>query len=128
MFDETVSQTRIYKEVVEDMVEQVFEGFDATFLAYGQTGSGKTHTGSFSFFFIYTRGAQRNASKHLYLYLRIVFGDDLHIGVAPRVFAQIFDGLIGDGAVVVKDKKGRLVCNVNCFFLVNLSWFLLVFC
>eukprot|EP00798_Chlamydomonas_sp_ICE-L_P012134 gene12134-15246_t len=34
----------IYDDVVSQLVESCFKGYNATVLAYGQTGSGKTHT------------------------------------------------------------------------------------
>eukprot|EP00939_MAST-03C_sp_MAST-3C-sp1_P002094 g2094.t1 len=42
--DTTNTQEDLYEECGKPMVEQLFQGFNATIFAYGQTSSGKTHT------------------------------------------------------------------------------------
>jgi kinesin family protein 4/21/27 len=44
VFSPDTSQADIYEDCVSDLLNAVFEGFNATILAYGQTGSGKTYT------------------------------------------------------------------------------------
>ena len=44
-FDENMTNTNVvYEKMAAPLVENIFNGYNATFLAYGQTGSGKTHT------------------------------------------------------------------------------------
>lgn len=43
VLDETASQEQVYEQI-EQSVEQVILGFNATVYAYGQTGTGKTYT------------------------------------------------------------------------------------
>jgi hypothetical protein len=44
-FDENMANTNVvYEKMAAPLVENIFNGYNATFLAYGQTGSGKTHT------------------------------------------------------------------------------------
>jgi hypothetical protein len=38
------SQATVYRECVEDVVKQVFEGYNGTIMAYGQTGVGLAFT------------------------------------------------------------------------------------
>lgn len=42
VFGPEADQTLVYKEVVEDMLEQVLAGYNCAIFAYGQTGTGKT--------------------------------------------------------------------------------------
>lgn len=44
VFDWRDTQEQVYNLAVNDMLDKLFSGFNATILAYGQTGSGKTHT------------------------------------------------------------------------------------
>ena len=44
VFDARCTQSALYAEAVEPLVERCVEGFNATVFAYGQTGSGKTYT------------------------------------------------------------------------------------
>lgn len=44
VFDWTSTQTEVYEHAAAHLVEQVFEGFNATIFAYGQTGAGKTYS------------------------------------------------------------------------------------
>lgn len=44
VFDVESSQTEIYTNCVERLVNGALKGYNATVLAYGQTGSGKTYT------------------------------------------------------------------------------------
>ncbi|CAI5449435.1 unnamed protein product [Caenorhabditis angaria] len=44
VFDQPTPQHVVYESCVEQLVDGLFDGFNATVLAYGQTGSGKTHT------------------------------------------------------------------------------------
>ncbi|KAJ1443025.1 P-loop containing nucleoside triphosphate hydrolase protein [Ochromonadaceae sp. CCMP2298] len=43
-FDASVGTQELYEATCRPLIDQVFEGFNATFFAYGQTSSGKTHT------------------------------------------------------------------------------------
>ena len=42
--DGTASQDDIFVEVAPNVIDRVYDGYNACVLAYGQTGSGKTHT------------------------------------------------------------------------------------
>lgn len=44
VFEETDDHIDVYSNMCAPLIENIFEGFNATFFAYGQTGSGKTHT------------------------------------------------------------------------------------
>eukprot|EP00092_Neocalanus_flemingeri_P041698 GFUD01045417.1.p1 GENE.GFUD01045417.1~~GFUD01045417.1.p1 ORF type:complete len:841 (+),score=290.25 GFUD01045417.1:73-2595(+) len=44
IFGSEVCQEDIYRELVNNVVQKVLEGFNATVFAYGQTGTGKTFT------------------------------------------------------------------------------------
>ena len=59
-------QETIFSNVMENMVENCFEGYNGTIFAYGQTGSGKTFT--------ITGGAERYADR----------------GIIPRTLSHIF--------------------------------------
>eukprot|EP00955_Chlamydomonas_euryale_P080699 363455-Chlamydomonas_euryale.AAC.5 len=43
-YGQAASSDEIYDDVINDLVNQVFRGYNGTVMAYGQTGSGKTHT------------------------------------------------------------------------------------
>ena len=40
--DQQTTQSRLFNETADALVESVLEGYNATVFAYGQTGSGKT--------------------------------------------------------------------------------------
>lgn len=44
VFDPKVEQEEFYKKSIENMIQNLFKGYNVTILAYGQTGSGKTHS------------------------------------------------------------------------------------
>jgi kinesin family protein 6/9 len=44
LFDETSSQSDVYKTVAAPLVTDFLDGYNGTIFAYGQTGSGKTYT------------------------------------------------------------------------------------
>ncbi|KAK6046577.1 kinesin motor domain protein [Cooperia oncophora] len=44
VFDETIPQEQVYREVANHIVDGCVNGFNGTIFAYGQTGSGKTYT------------------------------------------------------------------------------------
>ena len=44
VFGDQVTQEEIYNKGVQDMINNLFLGYNVTVLAYGQTGSGKTFT------------------------------------------------------------------------------------
>lgn len=44
VFDDDVSNEKLYTEAVQPLVEAAFTGIKVTCFAYGQTGSGKTFT------------------------------------------------------------------------------------
>ncbi|XP_068605008.1 kinesin-like protein KIF2C [Brachionichthys hirsutus] len=60
-FDDTATNTLVYKVTAKPLVQSIFEGGMATCFAYGQTGSGKSHTmgGDFT-------GKQQNCTKGIY--------------------------------------------------------------
>ncbi len=66
IFDMVTKQETIFSNVMENMVENCFEGYNGTIFAYGQTGSGKTFT--------ITGGAERYADR----------------GIIPRTLSHIF--------------------------------------
>ena len=43
-FGPNSTQREVYDAMCRPLIENIFEGFNATVFAYGQTGSGKTHT------------------------------------------------------------------------------------
>ncbi|TMW45565.1 hypothetical protein DOY81_009356 [Sarcophaga bullata] len=69
VFDGRDTQEHVYKVSVSAMLDQLFNGFNATILAYGQTGSGKTHT----------MGTAFDGSL------------DANVGVIPRAMHDIFE-------------------------------------
>ncbi|KAF8310995.1 kinesin-domain-containing protein [Clavulina sp. PMI_390] len=71
-------QSVIYQDVVVPMLDQVFEGYNATLCAYGQTGAGKTYT------------------MHGELDVKESGGLSSHAGVVPRVITRIFRRLEKD--------------------------------
>jgi len=44
VLDDRASQSDVYQEVAQPIVDDVLAGYNGTILAYGQTGAGKTHT------------------------------------------------------------------------------------
>jgi kinesin family protein 18/19 len=44
LFDEDASQTDVYNHTTRPLLDNVFDGYNATVFAYGATGCGKTHT------------------------------------------------------------------------------------
>eukprot|EP01084_Bolivina_argentea_P020625 38345_1 len=44
IFDRTATQIDVFEESSLSLIQNLFEGYNATILAYGQTGSGKTYT------------------------------------------------------------------------------------
>jgi len=42
VFGPEADQTIVYREVVENMLDEVIAGYNCTIFAYGQTGTGKT--------------------------------------------------------------------------------------
>lgn len=72
VFGTKSSQNDIYEDCVANLVEAIFEGFNATVLAYGQTSSGKT----------YTMGSSSN----------VRLCEDEY-GIIPRVARHIFDNI-----------------------------------
>ena len=61
----------IFEQCVKPLIQNTFDGFNATILAYGQTGSGKT----------YTMGTA----------LGELSGFDNDTGITPRAMKVIFD-------------------------------------
>ncbi|KAG2379611.1 hypothetical protein C9374_006728 [Naegleria lovaniensis] len=70
VFGQQSQQQQVYNVSVKNLVEGLFQGYNATVLAYGQTGSGKT----------YTMGTA-NSTNLL----------DEELGVIPRVIQNIFE-------------------------------------
>jgi len=68
---EESNQEDVYRLCVSPLVENLFDGYNATVLAYGQTGSGKT----------FTMGS--GSSENLV--------DEKDLGVIPRATVHIFD-------------------------------------
>ena len=71
-FAEDAPQDRVFDEMALPLVNNVFEGYNATLFAYGQTGSGKT----------FTMGSSNKT-----------VGFDAEVGMIPRVVRSIFDRL-----------------------------------
>lgn len=44
VFSERISQTKLYRRCIQNLVDSCLDGYNATCFAYGQTGSGKTYT------------------------------------------------------------------------------------
>lgn len=44
VYSDKVSQTKVFGDIAQPIVEQATKGFNGTIFAYGQTGSGKTYT------------------------------------------------------------------------------------
>ena len=44
VFDETVTQEELFKEIGEPILKNFIGGYNCTIFCYGQTGAGKTHT------------------------------------------------------------------------------------
>lgn len=44
IFDENVTQEEVYEGTTKGLLDNVFDGYNATVFAYGATGCGKTHT------------------------------------------------------------------------------------
>lgn len=44
VFDDTVTQQKIFEDAALEIVDSVMDGFNGTIFAYGQTGAGKSHT------------------------------------------------------------------------------------
>uniref|UniRef100_A0AC35ER87 Kinesin-like protein n=1 Tax=Panagrolaimus sp. PS1159 TaxID=55785 RepID=A0AC35ER87_9BILA len=74
VFDCNTPQSSVYTNCVNNLVEGIFDGYNATVLAYGQTGSGKTHT----------MGTGMDLTGN-------IPPDDL--GIVPRAVQHIFDGI-----------------------------------
>nr|XP_027198393.1 kinesin-like protein KIF11 [Dermatophagoides pteronyssinus] len=76
VFDSNAEQFKIYRSVVEPLVEQVIEGYNCTVFAYGQTGTGKTYT-------MVGNRIDRDCS----------WEDDPLSGIIPRAIDQLLDEL-----------------------------------
>uniref|UniRef100_A0AC34GR89 Kinesin-like protein n=1 Tax=Panagrolaimus sp. ES5 TaxID=591445 RepID=A0AC34GR89_9BILA len=74
VFDCNTPQSSVYTNCVNNLVEGIFDGYNATVLAYGQTGSGKTHT----------MGTGMDLTGN-------IPPEDL--GIVPRAVQHIFDGI-----------------------------------
>ena len=72
-FDENVAQIEVFEAVALPLIEDIFEGYNATIFAYGQTGSGKT----------YSMTGNLNKSKILNI-------SDPGIGIIPRIIKEIW--------------------------------------
>lgn len=66
--DHFAGQSRIFKALGQEVLENAFQGYNACIFAYGQTGSGKTYT---------MMGPQTNAT-------------DEELGIIPRLCHSIF--------------------------------------
>ena len=44
VFDENITQGDVYEATTKNLLDSVFDGYNATVFAYGATGCGKTHT------------------------------------------------------------------------------------
>ena len=69
VFSQESSQEEVYEKTVSPLVNNFFDGYNATVFAYGQTGSGKT----------YTMGTSAEN-----------VGSEYEFGIVPRAMAQIF--------------------------------------
>uniref|UniRef100_A0A914XCY9 Kinesin motor domain-containing protein n=1 Tax=Plectus sambesii TaxID=2011161 RepID=A0A914XCY9_9BILA len=72
VFDLPTPQATVYADCVHNLVEGIFDGFNATVLAYGQTGSGKT----------YSMGTGFETATV-----------DEEVGIIPRALAHVFNGI-----------------------------------
>ena len=75
VFDSDTHQQSIYDKCVAPLVENLFEGYNATVLAYGQTGSGKTFTMGSGCSTADVVGVENNIDR----------------GVIPRATSHVFD-------------------------------------
>ncbi|OTF79817.1 kinesin-like protein KIF11-like protein, partial [Euroglyphus maynei] len=76
VFDCKAEQFKVYRSVVEPLVEQVIEGYNCTVFAYGQTGTGKT----------YTMVGDHSGTESSW-------EDDPLSGIIPRAIDQLLDEL-----------------------------------
>uniref|UniRef100_M4C6K9 Kinesin motor domain-containing protein n=1 Tax=Hyaloperonospora arabidopsidis (strain Emoy2) TaxID=559515 RepID=M4C6K9_HYAAE len=84
VFDTTAEQENVYSTLVKPLLDEFFNGYNATVFAYGQTGSGKT----------YTMGNESVSN-----------GTSTDRGIVPRVIENIFervDKLKNSHQIVVK--------------------------
>ena len=44
IFGPKSAQVELFEDAASPLIDNIFEGYNATIFAYGQTGSGKTHT------------------------------------------------------------------------------------
>lgn len=44
VFDDNTTQAEVYEATTKNLLDSVFDGYNATVFAYGATGCGKTHT------------------------------------------------------------------------------------
>ena len=74
VFGADSTQAQVFEQSVINLVDGIFDGYNATILAYGQTGSGKT----------YTMGSAFDIKNK-------VSADKL--GIIPRAVLRIFDNI-----------------------------------
>jgi len=86
-YGQAASSDEIYDDVINDLVNQVFRGYNGTVMAYGQTGSGKTHTMSGGV------GIHGRSEE----------------GIIPRVIRQVYDMT---EAIAKKAKTGETIAIV----------------
>ncbi|XP_030756162.1 kinesin-like protein KIF3A [Sitophilus oryzae] len=66
IFSPTSAQLDVYRIVAAPLVEQVFDGYNATIFAYGQTGTGKTFTMTGNYQVSELRGIIPNTFTHIF--------------------------------------------------------------
>ncbi|KAF7287493.1 kinesin-like protein KIF3A [Rhynchophorus ferrugineus] len=66
IFSPNAAQLDVYRIVAAPLVEQVFDGYNATIFAYGQTGTGKTYTMTGNYEVPELRGIIPNTFTHIF--------------------------------------------------------------
>jgi len=73
IFDAKAAQVEVFEQAALPLIDNIFEGYNATIFAYGQTGAGKTHT---------MMGNLSKAEMHP------------HVGIIPRVVREIWSRIV----------------------------------
>lgn len=89
VFDSNITQEKVYQEVAAPILDDVWNGYNATIMAYGQTGSGKTFT---------------------------MLGESEHPGIIPRLMTDMF---IRMNAVSSEATGSVVSISVQCVELYN---------
>jgi hypothetical protein len=112
-FDDTCSNSLVYKYTAKPLVQNIFEGGMATCFAYGQTGSGKTHTMGGDTTKDCERGIYAMTAEDVFMFLKSPNYKDLNLEVSARFFeiycGEIFD-LLGkkEKLQILEDRKKQM--------------------